>query len=182
MKKWEILESKIIVQNQWITIKSDRCITQRGIEIPEYYWLEGNHYVVIVGTTNDNKVVMVEQYRHGINEILLEYPAGLIEEGEDIVEAARRELLEETGYYAQDIVFERVLYPHEAISNKKGYLFFARNLVDTGHQILDETEEIDIRLVDFDQLDDMIEKGELIGAYAVASTLLAIKKRDWFLE
>lgn len=182
LKKWDVLESNILVKSPWVTLRADKCVTQHGVEIPAYYWLEGNDYVVIVGTTQNGEVVLVEQYRHGIKEIIEEFPAGLIDQGEDMLEAAKRELKEETGFIAEEIVFEKMLFPAAAISNKKGYLFFARNLINTGVQELSHTEYINVKLVPFEKLQHMVDEGVLKGGYAVAAALLAIQKKDWFLN
>ena len=182
LEKWQVLESKVLIDTPWITVISDRCITQHGVEIPAYYWLEGRDFVVVVGTTQDGKIVMVEQYRHGIREIVEEFPAGLTEEGEDMMETAKRELKEETGYIAEDIVFEKVWYPAAALSNKQGYLYFARNMIGTGFQELGHSEYINVKLRTFDELNEMVENCKLDGGFAVAAALLAIQKKDWFLQ
>lgn len=182
LEKWQVLESKILIETPWITVVSDRCVTQHGVEIPAYYWLDGNDFVVIVGTTTEGKIVMVEQYRHGIREIVEEFPAGLAEQGEEMIESAKRELKEETGYIAEDIVFEKMLYSASAISNKKGYIFFARNMVETGFQELGHTEYINVKQVTFDELQKMVDEGIINGGFAVGVALLAIQKKDWFLS
>lgn len=181
LEKWQILESKVLIETPWITVVSDRCVTQHGVEIPAYYWLDGNDYVVMVGTNTEGKLVMVEQYRHGIREIVEEFPAGLIDEGEEMIDAAKRELKEETGYIAEDIVFEKCWYSASAISNKKGYVFFARNMVETGYQELGHTEYINVKHITFEKLQEMVENGRINGGFAVATALWAIQKKDWFL-
>lgn len=182
LEKWQVIESKVVIDTPWLTIVSDRCITQHGVEIPAYYWIDGNDFVIIVGTTTEGKIVMVEQYRHGIREIVEEFPAGLLEINEDTVECARRELKEETGYYAEDIVFQKEWYSASAISNKKGHIFFARNLVDTGMQELGHTEYINVKLITFDELQEYVDNEKINGGFAVAVALLALQHKDWFLK
>lgn len=181
MEKWKMLDSRVIVDTPWLTLKADRCITQSGVEIPNYYWFEGHHYVLVLGTTIDGKVILIEQYRHGAKEVLLEFPSGLIEEGEELLETAKRELKEETGYAAEEIIFERGLFTSPAISDKKGYLCFAKNLIKVGEQELEPTEHINVRLVDFDELQKLVDNNELRSAVSTAAVLLAMQKREWFL-
>lgn len=180
LKKWQVLQSKTLIKNQWISVKCDSCINGNGLVIPSYYWVEGKDYVVVLGTTTEGKVVMIEQYRHGVKEILQEFPGGIIEKGECPEETAKRELYEETGYIANDIILKKEIYSAPASLSTKGYLFFARNLINTGVQHLDKEEEINIKLVDFDSLQELIDNNIINSAFGVAAAYLAIQAKNWF--
>lgn len=182
MKKWDVVESKVLVESPWITFRKDRCILPDGTEIPDYYWWQERDFAVVFGVTTDNKVVLVEQYRHGIKDINLELPAGLIDEGEEPINAAKRELLEETGFLTDNIKFQRIMYYDAGKSSKKGYLFFAKNLINTGSQCLDQTECINIKLIDFDKIIELINNGTIKSTGAVAAILLALQEKNWFFE
>lgn len=182
MKKWERIESKTIFGTPWITLKCEKCITERGVLIPDYYWIEDGDYVEIFGTTVDGKVVLVEQYRLAVDEVTLETPAGRVENGKDVNYTAKHELEEETGYTTDQIEFQKIIYTDTGRSTAKGYLFFARNLTKLESQNLDETEDINVKLFDFDQLQELIDSNTIKAASVLTICLLALQNKNWFLS
>ena len=96
--KWHVLESEYLIRRPWLTARRDRVELPDGRVHPEYYVLEYPDWVNVIARTSDGMYVMVEQYRHGLAGVFTELVAGVIEKGEDPLEAAQRELLEETGY------------------------------------------------------------------------------------
>ena len=97
---WKLLASEYMIRRPpWLTVRHDRLELPNGNVIPDYYVLEYPPWVNIIPITEDGKIVMVTQYRHGIGRILTEIPAGVMEK-EDVspLAAAQRELMEETGY------------------------------------------------------------------------------------
>jgi len=92
-------------------------------------------------------LVFVRQYRHGVKEILLEFPAGAVDAGEDdITAAARREFEEETGYQSDSLIPLAVLYDNPVKDTNRIHIFLALNATPTGQQKLDITEEIEVIL------------------------------------
>jgi 8-oxo-dGTP pyrophosphatase MutT (NUDIX family) len=117
-----------------------------GYIVPEYYILEYPNWVNIVALTDKNKIVLVKQYRHGVQESILEIPGGVIDEGEDSITAAKRELLEETGYLFDS--FEQLcdLFPNPATSNNITTTYLARGGKKVQEQELDFQEDIEVIL------------------------------------
>lgn len=181
MEKWKVIDTEMLFNSPWFNLVKDKCILQNGNEIP-YYWIDYKEAVMMLGTTVGGKVVMVEQYRHGVKEVMLEFPAGLVDDGEDFTETVKRELMEETGYEADEVEFQKMLYPAAAYSSQRLHLFFAKGLKKTGEQQLEESEHINVKLVGFDELLNMVDSGEIKGSSGVAAVLLAMRKRDWFFE
>lgn len=99
--------------------------------------------VVIVPFTDDGQVILIRQYRFGVEEYLLEIPAGTLEPGEEIRAAAERELQEETGYWAETFIPLDGFYVLPGISNEYMHLFIARDLRPT-QQMLDADEIIEV--------------------------------------
>ena len=95
---WEVLSSRVLIKDEWLTVRSDTCALSSG-EIIDPYVFEYPNWVNIFALTETNEIVLIKQYRHGIGRILLELPGGYVSSKDrTIEEAARRELYEETGY------------------------------------------------------------------------------------
>ena len=94
--EWKVLSSEYLFNEPWLTIRKDRCQLPNGHIVPAFYVNEYPDWVNVFALTEEGQVVMVKQYRHGIREISIELPGGVIDEGETPEEAARRELMEET--------------------------------------------------------------------------------------
>lgn len=109
--------------------------------------------VNVIALTSDFEVLLVEQFRFGIGQALLELPAGLVDEGEEPLDAAKRELLEETGYVTEKWMFLGVSYINPAYVSNSCHHFLALD-VRVGHSIdLDQTEDLSLRKVKMNSWD-----------------------------
>ena len=98
MKPWKLLDSENLVDVPWLKVAKEKCELPNGKVIDDFYTLWQPDWVMILPRTKDGKWVMTKQYRHGIQKIALEFPAGIIDKGETPEDAAIRELQEECGY------------------------------------------------------------------------------------
>ena len=98
MKPWKLLDSEFLVNAPWLKVAKEKCELPNGKMIDDFYTLWQPDWVMILARTQDIKWVMTKQYRHGTQEITLEFPAGIIDKGETPEEAAIRELQEECGF------------------------------------------------------------------------------------
>ena len=144
MQKWELLDSKYIIQRPWATLRVDKLKLPNGNIKDEYYVLEYPTWVNMGAITADQKVLLVRQYRHGAGQIMVELPAGVVEEGEDREEAARRELLEETGYAFDKIEYICQLYANPATSGNLTYTYLLQGGRKIQEQQLDNSEDIEV--------------------------------------
>ena len=97
IKKWTTLESRYIIERPWLTARVDKVQLPDGRINPEHYVLEYPKWVNVIAITTEGEMVMIRQYRHGFDQVLVELCAGVVEQGEAPIEAAQRELLEEPG-------------------------------------------------------------------------------------
>lgn len=144
MNKWTLLESKYIIQRPWATLRVDKLQLPSGHIKDEYYVMEYPTWVNMVGITTEQEVLFVRQYRHGAERILVELPAGVVDEGETPAEAAHRELLEETGYAFDSIELIAELYANPATSGNITYTYLLQGGKKTQDQDLDDSEDIEV--------------------------------------
>ena len=125
--------------------------------------------VAILPITDTEEIMLVQQYRHGADKILIEIPAGLIEKDEDPIKTAQRELQEEIFKFPKNLTFLFSFYPTAGFCDEFVYLYLAKDLIDSELKP-DYDEEIDILTVSIDKCLKMIETGEIEDA----KTILAI--------
>lgn len=165
------IRSDKIYQGKIINLRVDT------VELPDKKYskreiVEHPGAVAIVPITEENKVIMVRQFRKSVEEVLLEIPAGKLEIGEEPLQCAKRELLEETGYKTEDLKFLFNFYTSPGFSNEVISLYIANNLVKDVAQP-DEDEYIEIEEYDFHQLIEMIELGQIKDAKTIVGIMTA---------
>ena len=131
----------------------------------------------VVPLLPDGSVVLIKQYRYVVNDTIWEIPAGRLEKGESPRDCAFRELEEEVGYKATEVVQLAEVYSAPAYCTEIIYLFLATGLIP-GKQSLDDDEYIEIVTLPLDGAVAMVEKGEITDAKTVAGLLLTKRKRD----
>lgn len=164
LKPWKILNSKYIRPG----FRFDQCELPNGGML-EAVALEFQTWAVVVALTPEQQVVLIRQYRHGAREVLWEFPGGVVEQDESPHAGARRELLEETGYTAPDLIEVGKFYPNPALQTNRLHVYLARDVQKTGIQKLDQAEDIEIHLVSLEQLLTMTRHGEFCHGLQVAA-------------
>ena len=130
--------------------------------------------VGIIPITYDNKIVMVKQFRNGVKNITLEIPAGKLENNEDVLICAKRELKEETGYTAGEITKVITMYASPAYVSETDYLFVAKDLVK-GESAPDNDEFVEILEIPIETLKEMLFKNEIKDSKTIIAILIADK-------
>jgi len=126
---------------------------------------------------------MVRQYRHGSGEVTLEIPGGLVDPGDTPKEAASRELLEETGYQAQDWVKIGEVNPNPALFDNRCYTYLARNVEKVTGLSLDQTEDIEVVLIPIADIPEMIRNGKIDHAIVIAAfSLFFLQSHENYLR
>lgn len=163
------LSSEYIYKGRIIKLKKDEVLLPNG-KTASREVAELVPAVAVLPITNDNKVIMVKQYRYAYKEDLCEIPAGKMEVGETPLEAANRELSEEINFKSNNIISLGQIYPAPGALNEVMHLFYAKNLIECKAD-LDEDEFIDIEYIDLDELVSKILKGEIKDAKTIAAVL-----------
>ena len=112
--KWRILSSKYLLKTKWLIVRKDHVKMPSGVEMYDYYVLEYPDWINVIAITEDGKFVIERQYRHGTQSVDYELCAGIIEKGEEPIDAAKRELLEETGFEGGEWSLYCESYPNPA--------------------------------------------------------------------
>ena len=124
----------------------------------------------MLAITDDNKAVLVRQYRHAVPGYTLEVPAGILEQGEDPQHTATRELQEETGYTPSKVEHLLTMYMSMGYVTEKHHIYIAKGLTP-GPQNLDEGEDVEVIEIDIDNVIEMIWSGEIVDSKTIAAVL-----------
>jgi 8-oxo-dGTP pyrophosphatase MutT (NUDIX family) len=173
---WRVRASSYAIESPYLRIRKDEVELPDGTIVKDYYVRESHGFVLIVPITDDQRVVLVRQYRYGADAIVLELPAGSLEEGEEPADCARRELLEETGYEAG--AFELIAtYGAEPVrSDARAFVFLARGAKKTQPQQLDVTERIDVEVVDLVTFRALLRDASIDVGSSIAAGYLALER------
>ena len=187
--EWEEIKTEHIVKDEWIDIRRSAYRFPDGSVFEPFYSYSRRDYVVIVATDTIGDYICVRQYRQGIKRVTTEFPAGGIERSddrqygkpadgcaEDALLAAKRELLEETGYESDDWNYMITVPSNATIADNYAYLFTAKNCRKVSGQDLDETEFLNVMKYPEDKVWEFIRSGEFPQAMHIMALLLSQKK------
>ena len=169
IEPWKVLESTYLYDR----IRVDTCELQNG-RIIKPVMFEAGTWVTIVAITKNKQVVLIRQYRHGAKKVLLEFPGGGVDKGEAPVDAARRELLEETGYTSNTFIQIGIVSPNPSNHENQMVSFLALDAEKVKEQTLDDTEEISVLLMPLDETIQWVKNGGLLQSLHVSAFFFAL--------
>ncbi len=169
MEKFRRVNRETVYKGVILDFCRDDIITPDGKEV---YWdyLRHNGASATVAVTNENKILMVRQWRNAIDRFALEIPAGARREGEDPKDCAVRELEEETGYRAFDVEFLKTVVPAIAYSGEKIDVYVAKDLRPS-RQHLDPDEQVEILEFTVEELVEKINSDEIQDSKTISAIL-----------
>ena len=186
---WEEIRTEHIVQDKWIDFRRIAYRFPDGSTFEPYYAYSRRDYVVIVPSDEEGNYLCVRQFRQGIRQVTTEFPAGGIERSdgkeyggnkdvsaEDAIAAAKRELLEETGYESDEWEHLLTIPSNATIADNYAYLFAARNCRKVAGQNLDDTEFLNVLKLSPQDIEKRIAESEFQQAIHVLAWLLANRK------
>ncbi|MEG4494252.1 NUDIX hydrolase [Microcoleus sp. D3_18_C4] len=175
LTKWKLLRSRFVLNNKWCQVRQDEIELPSGQIIDDFFVNVRPNIALVFATTEQQELVLVRQYRHGVGEILLELPAGSFNPAEESGKcAAARELAEETGYVAEEILELATLYDNPVKDTNSIYLYFAKNVKFASKIQLDITEDIEVVLVPLAEVLLKIETREICVAGSIAAIFLGL--------
>ncbi len=177
LKKWKILESKEIFSSAFITLRQEKLERGDGKIIEPYYAIERPDVVYIIAVTGGKEAVTVYQYKNGIKDLVTELPAGFVDKDESPKDAAKRELLEETGYSAAEFISLGNFRSSLGLARNTDHFYLATHARKSADQSLDENEEIEVRNYPFDKLLKDIKEGKSFLAEAQSQLGIILSER-----
>jgi ADP-ribose diphosphatase len=171
---WPIVQSDHTADFHVFRTRVDLARSPRSGKLHQFVVLDAPDWVNVVAVTEDEQVVLVRQYRHGLRSVSLEIPGGMADPGESPEAAARRELLEETGYGSDHWERLGLVHPNPAIQNNSLTTFLARGSRRIAEPTPDGTEDIVVELVPVAELATLVSTGRITHA-------LVVNALYWFL-
>ena len=168
-RSWTLLGSQEVSDQRIFRLRHDLYRFEPSGREQNFIVLDTPSWVNVVPVTAEGNVVLIRQYRHGVQEVTLEIPGGMIDRGESPEAAAIRELREETGYVAERLQPLGRVLPNPAIQNNWCYLFAAHGCRDTGQTQPDAFEQIDVLERPATDIPSLIASGEIAHCMVVAA-------------
>jgi ADP-ribose pyrophosphatase len=168
LKPWAVLETRDLLDaSPFLKIRAETVELPDGRRVESFYQVDQADFALIFAETGDGRALLLRTYKHGPRRVSLTFPAGMIAPGEDPLEAAKRELLEETGYAAEDWVS---LGSHVMLGNHRGcagHMFIAKDARPVAEPDSGDLEEMQLELLTREELLEAVAGGE----FAISSML-----------
>lgn len=169
VENWKVLSSEYLCQEPWFTVRKEKVELPNGSIIPSYYVLDYPQWVCVLALTKEGKMVIERQYRHGIGRVIYELCAGVVDPTDaSFLEAAQRELLEETGYGRGQWQQYMVISPNPGTHSNLNYCFLAIGVEKVSEPHQEKTEDIAVELLEPAEVKALLMDDQIIQAMHAA--------------
>lgn len=168
--RWEKTGTEYLGDFRIFRIRADSSRSPRTGVVHRFFVLESPDWVNVIPLTPEGKVVMIRQFRHGTEDVTLEVPGGMVdgEDGDPSV-SARRELREETGYEAEEVIHLGSVAPNPAFLNNRCHSYLARNVRRVSEPRLDGAEDIIFEEIPLADIPALIRSGAITHSLTIAA-------------
>jgi 8-oxo-dGTP pyrophosphatase MutT (NUDIX family) len=178
LKPWRVENSRIVQSDPWLTLRAERCVTQRGAVLDPFYVFDYRDWVHVVAFDETDLIFFVRQYRHGLKAMSLELPGGIMDAHEsDPVETARRELMEETGCEAERFTHLAALSPNPSTHTNHLHVVLAEGARVVKPLALDATEDLQVLRLTQQEAVARAVRGDMVNAAHVGLLFIALERR-----
>lgn len=167
-RPWRVLSSEYLAREPWFTVRRERVELPSGAVVPDWYLFEFPAWVNVIARTDEGQFVMISQYRHALGATHYELVAGCVDEGETPLEAAQRELSEETGYGGGRWRQLMVTSPNPTNHTNLSYTFVAEGVRPLAEQHTEATEDIELHLMSEAEVRELLAEDRIVQALHAA--------------
>ena len=174
---WKTIASETLINEYHVKVEKNKVELPDGAIIDDFYTVTIPDAAMVAAITKDGEILLKKEFRYAIGEDVIECPAGMVEPGEEPMETARRELLEETGYTSDNWTYLGPTLESTSKLTNTMHLFLATNAVPTASQHLDPNEHVEVIKVSLGDAVEMVMSGE-INANSTAHLILKVAKMN----
>ena len=168
-RKWRVLKSTPLLNlGPWLNVRQEVVELPNGTQIPAWFVMDFPNWVNVIAITQEGDFVMIDQYRHALGKTHYELVAGVVDEGETPLQAAMRELSEETGYEGGEWQSFMQLSPNPTNHTNMSYTFLATGVEKMREPHQEPSEDIHVHILTPDEVQQLLTSGEIIQALHAA--------------
>lgn len=161
-RHWTILSQKVVYPGRpWLEVTQDEVLLPSGRTIPDFHAIWMSDYAILFAETDDGQVLLGRVYKQGVGQVTLTFPGGAVDANEDVITAAKRELLEETGYAAREWTVKAKMVVHANYGCGHAHFVHAKGLTKVQEPPHDDTEELVVEFHPRAALRGLLERGEI---------------------
>jgi 8-oxo-dGTP pyrophosphatase MutT (NUDIX family) len=175
---WQVTASRYVIDDRWLRVRADDCVTAEGVRIAPFFVTEHPDWVIVVAIDDEDRLLLVDQYRHGWGIVSRELPTGAIDPSDvDVLAAAKRELLEETGYGGGTWRLVATLAPNPANQSNQCHAVLAAGVTKVADPDDEPTERLRLLAMPVDEALELARAGGIVQAMHVATLAMALGDR-----